>query len=413
LEKDDHGGRRPVAVGELFYRLAARYALSRVLHPAQKALRPHQFGLGEQDGCTQVVQSLQHLLTLPPASPPPPPRPRHQFAFSIPRPPPPSHDPTPRPLACLTVDIANAFNSINRAAVLYAAYAIHDLAPCWRMIAFGYGQPSLLLMQCGDGITASATSDDDAFIRSENGVRQGDPLAALLFSLAMHSVYARLAELLHAGCFAFMDDGHGVGYLAECWRAWQLLPDLLTPLGLRLNPGKCELTCFHLDAAPQHADDRAALSSFMAEGVKINDRCLHVLGCVVGASAEYIAAELRDTPKFQVDQRVAFRRLPLMHKQTGMSALRCLTGAVLTNRLRAMTPASTAAHAAAYDDCVLRAAHHFVGISAAEGDRYDEQLRWPLRIGGFGLISAVDIAPAAYLAGVACTIQSSPAFAAV
>jgi hypothetical protein len=86
LEKDDQGGRRPVAVGELLYRLAARYALSRVLHQAQEALRPHQFGLGEQDGCTQVVQSLQHLLTLSPASPPSAPTPRHQFASSLPYP---------------------------------------------------------------------------------------------------------------------------------------------------------------------------------------------------------------------------------------------------------------------------------------------------------------------------------------
>jgi hypothetical protein len=413
LEKDDQGGRRPVAVGELLYRLAARYALSRVLHPAQKALRPHQFGMGEQDGCTQVVQSLQHLLTLPPASPPPAPTPRHQFAFSRSRPPPTPYDPTPRPLACLSIDITNAFNSINRAVVLREAYANHDLAPCWRMLAFGYGQPSLLMMQCGDGSGATAITDDDAFIRSENGVRQGDPLAALLFSLAMHPVYARLAELLHAGCFAFMDDGHGVGYLEECWKVWQLLPDLLTPLGLRLNPAKCEVTCFHMEAVAQHAADRGALVSFMAEGVKINDRCLRVLGCVVGANDECVAHELRDNPKFQVDQRVAFRRLPLMHKQTGMTALRCLTGAVLTNRLRAMTPASTAAHAAEYDACVLRAAHHLVGINAAQGDRYDEQLRRPLRIGGFGLISAVEIAPAAYLAGAACTLQSSPAFAPV
>jgi hypothetical protein len=58
-----------------------------------------------------------------------------------------------------------------------------------------------------------------------------------------------------------------------------------------------------------------------------------------------------------------------------------------------MTPASTAAHAAEYDACVLRAAHRLVGVNAAQGDRYDEQLRWPLHIGGFGLTSAVEIAP--------------------
>ncbi len=51
--------------------------------------------------------------------------------------------------------------------MLCAAYANHDLAPSWRMIAFGYGQSSLLLMQCGTGNTASEISDEEAFIRVE------------------------------------------------------------------------------------------------------------------------------------------------------------------------------------------------------------------------------------------------------
>ena len=59
--------------------------------------------------------------------------------------------------------------------------------------------------------------------------------------------------------------------------------------------------------------------------MKVNDRCLRVLGCAVAASDECVAADLRDAPKLQLEQRVAFRRLPLMHKQTGMIALRCLT----------------------------------------------------------------------------------------
>ena len=68
LEKEG-GGRRPVAMGDMFYRMAARFALSLVLEPAQRALRPHQFAVGVEDGCTQVVQSLQHLLCLAPTDP--------------------------------------------------------------------------------------------------------------------------------------------------------------------------------------------------------------------------------------------------------------------------------------------------------------------------------------------------------
>ena len=413
LVKDDQGGRRPVAVGEMLYRLASRYALFCVLGHAQKLLAPHQFGVGEQDGCSQVVQSLQHLLTQSPRPAPASAR-RHHFAFSSPQPAPLPGATTPRPLACLSIDITNAFNSINRAALLQAAYSQPDLSPCWRMVAFAYGQPSLLLMT-GD----STVADGEAYLLSENGVRQGDPLSSMLFSLAMRGVYSRMNEQLQAGCYAFIDDSHGVGYgnLSQCWQVWQQLSDQLAPLGLQLNVAKCELTCFHTATAEQvaalHSDDQRALQAFTAAGVTINTRCMRVLGCVVGASDAVVADELNSNTRFRADQRAAFHRLRLLTKQTGMIALRHLTGTVLTNRLRAMTPASTAAHATEYDECVLRAAHRLVGITPGHGAAFDYQLRWPLRLGGFGLTSAVEIAPTAYIAGLSCTLRKSPAFAAL
>ena len=45
-------------MGDMFYRMAARFALSLVLEPAQRALRPHQFAVGMEDGCTQVVHTF-------------------------------------------------------------------------------------------------------------------------------------------------------------------------------------------------------------------------------------------------------------------------------------------------------------------------------------------------------------------
>ena len=57
-----------------------------------------------------------------------------------------------------------------------AVYSRPELKGCWRTVAFGYGQPSRLLMQCGETVP-----DSEAFIESQMGVRQGDPLAAMLF----------------------------------------------------------------------------------------------------------------------------------------------------------------------------------------------------------------------------------------
>jgi hypothetical protein len=104
------------------------------------------------------------------------------------------------------------------------------------------------------------------------------------------------------------------------------------------------------------------------------------------------------------------RRLPMMNKQTAMLALQHLTGVVITNRLRAMPPAATEGHAKQYDTTMLNCAHSIIGILHSDGAKYDEQLQQPLVNGGFGLTSAVSIAPGAYLAGAETTLRHSPAF---
>ena len=382
-------GRRPVAMGDTFYRMASRYALQLVTVKAQALMAPHQYGAGQPDGCTQIVQSVQHLLTTASASDSP------------------GTASSQRPMACLSVDVANAFNSVDRAAVLRTVYGLPELAQCWGMVDFGYGTPSLLLMRCNETV-----SDSDAFIESQTGVRQGDPLAGLLFSLAMHSTYDAVAKLASGGLYAYQDDGHVVGTMAECWRAWEMVRPLLAQLGLRVNAAKCELTCFHLDSA-RDSEDISALAQFTHAGLAINVNSVRMLGCVVGKDSVAIADALAADPRFQASELAAFRRLPAMRRQPAMLALQRLTGTVLTNQLRAMPPAATQRHAAEYDRNVMRAAHSIIRITAADGDRYDEQIRSSLSVGGFGLTSAEHIAPAAYIAGVENTLRLSPALSSV
>ena len=90
-----NGKARPIAMGELFYRIAAVHAVQ----SAQKMgglLSPHQYGIGVRAGCEHIVHCMQHSL---------------------------SHLSAGTPLAAVKVDITNAFNTCQRPRLLTALLA--------------------------------------------------------------------------------------------------------------------------------------------------------------------------------------------------------------------------------------------------------------------------------------------------
>ncbi len=58
-----NGAPRPIAMGELFYRVAAVRAVRSASDAARGLLSPHQFGVGVAGGCEHIVHCMQHSLT--------------------------------------------------------------------------------------------------------------------------------------------------------------------------------------------------------------------------------------------------------------------------------------------------------------------------------------------------------------
>ena len=54
---------RPIAMAELFYRMAAVRAVRSVMHVAAQLLGPHQYGVGVSAGCEHIVHCMQHSLS--------------------------------------------------------------------------------------------------------------------------------------------------------------------------------------------------------------------------------------------------------------------------------------------------------------------------------------------------------------
>ena len=161
--KKKTGGIRPIAVGEVWRRLASKCASRALQKDIVSVLSPLQVGVGVPGGAEAIVHAVSSLVG----------------------------DGTSW---ILQVDFENAFNSIDRSSVLDEVRANLPSLSAWAETS--YGSSSNLLFK-------------DNVIHSSTGVQQGDPLGPLFFALALHPVVKAIEERvpsLNANAW-YLDDG--------------------------------------------------------------------------------------------------------------------------------------------------------------------------------------------------------------
>ncbi|XMA12782.1 hypothetical protein WAI453_005573 [Rhynchosporium graminicola] len=163
LQKPD-GGVRPIAIGDLIYKVALKAILATSFRPSM--LLPNQLGVGSIGGVEPIIFLLDDAITGPN-------RLKTQQIASL--------------------DLVNAYNRIGRCAI---ASAVAKYAPTlYRTAKWAYNQPSILVTNKGQTLA------------SAEGVRQGDPIAPLLFSLAIRPMLEHLQKTLpRATIIAYLDD---------------------------------------------------------------------------------------------------------------------------------------------------------------------------------------------------------------
>ena len=373
-----NGAPRPIAMGELFYRVAAVRAVRDAAGNARALLSPHQYGVGVPGGCEHIVHCMQHSLP---------------------------HIANNTPLAAVKVDISNAFNTCQRPRLLSLLLDTPQLASLHRIAHWAYSQSTPLIPQ-GRGAVS-----EECFIESANGVRQGDPLSTLLFCLYLKPAIDALASDPAFGAriniYAYVDDVHIVGSVEDVLTAHMRFTQHLRAIELAVNPDKCSLVYFHQATHPLTTVQSLAVTGAGLQWTEAHADSADVLGAAIGVDATAIAARLgRNLGGAEGLFRPFIRRVQSggFSVQAAMLLLAHTVGR-LAYLQRCLPSTALEQVARDWDDMLLEAATCVLDLAADEAN--DAAVRAtlirPLRLGGFGLSSALFVSPLAFIASVAAS----------
>jgi hypothetical protein len=327
------GGVRPIAIGDVWLRLASRCAMA-ACPDIGPGLAPLQLGVGTRGGPQVLAQALKAGMEADPD--------------------------------CVTVkvDVRNAFNSVRRERVLSA---VAELAPTLLPFAWWtYRQHSRLFVR--------GAPEGAAPLSSQRGVRQGDPCGMLYFGLALQGGLERIQQR-HPACrvAAIADDIYLQGAPAQVQAAFRTLDAEVEDLGATVSMQKC---------GAYSTDGAAAAGVATALGITHFADGFLAAGTPLGTD-EFVRRHVQakaDSTCALVDDLVG---LPLP-AQDKFVILRMSLQARMAHFARTvpwdLLGTATAAVQGKLEDAVFGMMQR-----PREGEAAQMQVALPLRLGGFGL----------------------------
>ena len=267
-------------------------------------------------------------------------------------------------MALLKIDFKNGFNLIDRDVFVRASSEMFPGLERWTR--WCYTQSPLLVY------------DHTSIFESCCGVQQGDPLGPLYFCCGLQSIIDRIASLGPVYQKWYMDDGGIVGPTDLLLKVWDILKSEGPPLGLHLNPTKCEWSWLNADCdlpCPLEQVQLVPTSEIQMLGVPLGTDAF-VSGYVEGKLLANSVKVMSKLAEFE-------------DSQAAMYLLRLSYGIVRANHFMRTTPLPQWRDVALkFDECVRDAVFKILGTPLPDA-AYD-QACISTKVGGLGIRRVVD-----------------------
>ena len=358
-EPQDGTGHRPIAPGEIFYRLATRYTLSAVpAHVYEKLFKNIQYGIKKQAGCERALHIIRERFE------------HYENSGMI-----------------IKIDMENAFNTVARSFIAEQLFGNEDLKVLWGLFTFAYGTSSKLYIY-RNGI-AFDTLD------SVEGVRQGDALGSFLFDLAVQCIFEK-CMVGKARITAATDDATITGPISDAIATYVKLKEELASIGLKLSAAKC--AAMHYGSVPPSDFIR----SCDQHGIPRVDR-MKILGCML-SNSEQVVREWAESKLEGIKDELAVIQHKQMPLQVAMLILRTSISAKMDYLMRVLSPDIMLPILHRFDEMMVDAVRTLIDQPWLHV-RQRERIQLNIKNGGLGILQR---APIAHIAFYASLVLAAP-----
>ena len=344
ISKKD-GGARPIAVGYVWRRIAAKIACNFVSSRCSALLAPRQIGFGVACGTEAAVRATR------------------QYTDNME----PGH-------VLVKLDFKNAFNTLRRDSILESVSTY-----C----------PELLPFASSSMESASVLQFGEFNLSSAEGAQQGDPLGPLYFCLAIKDVLDSLRSEFVVG---YLDDVTIGGRADTVVEDFAMIESVCKSKGLFLNRLKCEVVGLSNET-------RTLFHSNNIELPETNRPDLVLLGSPL-FHGNVLDSALCDKSNVL---RLLAGRLSLMPAHDALYLLRNVLATPRLMYLLRTAPCSDSPKLQLYDEVLRQTLTSVLNVDLSD-DRW-LQASLPVRWGGLGIRGVTLLAPSAYLASAASTTE--------